>query len=297
MSTVQPELPTFSRDAGELPPLAGTEDTTAVGLQPLSVAGSSVLEEPPGEDTTVLTRPSSVPTVAIPSAVPAVEPGQGTLLAMPVSGRKTSRFGMRFHPIRKVWKLHSGLDLAAPCGTPVGAAAPGTVTRTGWAGGNGIQVKIDHGTLGGRHVVTTYNHLSAIGVRVGQSVQTHQGVGRVGNTGFSTGCHLHFEVIANGKFTDPEPWLNGTAGAVDFADMNSERPAEAGPAVVSSTPPSSPPVVASSNPPPTPSVATAPSPRWFRRRAPVRRRVPSPRPAPPSRPRRRSVPRPALRRA
>src|SRR5690606_38280921 len=104
----------------------------------------------------------------------------------------------------RVWKLHSGLDWAAPCGTPVGAAAPGVVTKVGWAGGNGRQVRIDHGVLAGHRVTTTYNHLSAVGVRVGQKVDVHQGVGRVGNTGYSTGCHLHFEVIADGHFTNPE---------------------------------------------------------------------------------------------
>ena len=157
-------------------------------------------EEAPGEDTTVLTRPSVVPTAPIPSVTRA---SSGALLSMPIQGRKTSRFGMRFHPVRHIWKLHSGLDLAAPCGTPVGAAAAGTVVRAGWAGGNGTQVKVDHGMLAGHRVITTYNHLSAIGVVVGQKVETHQGVGRVGTTGFSTGCHLHLMVWENGSMVNP----------------------------------------------------------------------------------------------
>ena len=127
----------------------------------------------------------------------------GRLLTMPVNGRSTSRFGMRFHPVLRVWKLHTGHDWAAPCGAPVGAAATGVVTRAGWAGGNGIQVRIDHGQIAGRHVVTTYNHLSAIGVRVGQEVVTGQGVGRIGTTGYSTGCHLHLMVWLNGKVVNP----------------------------------------------------------------------------------------------
>ncbi|MDO5735323.1 MAG: M23 family metallopeptidase, partial [Propionibacteriaceae bacterium] len=210
---------------------------------------SSALEEAPGEDTNVLTVPSSVPTAAIPS----VKPGTGTLLSMPVQGRKTSRFGMRFHPIRHVWKLHSGLDLAAPCGTPVGAAAPGTVTRTGWAGGNGIQVKIDHGMIGGHRVVTTYNHLSAIGVNVGQTVTAHQGVGRVGSTGYSTGCHLHFEVIADGNFTNPEPWLSGSTVVVDTTGMGYKQPPPGSTAPLPSAPVASPSPSAS----PVPSPATS----------------------------------------
>jgi len=143
----------------------------------------------------------------------------GDLFAQPVNGRRTSAFGMRFHPVLRRWKLHTGLDFAAPCGTPIGAAAGGRVVATGWAGGNGVQVKIDHGWIGGYRVVTTYNHLSAIGVRVGQVVEALDGIGRVGNTGYSTGCHLHFEVIANGQFTDPDPWLNGKPSRVDLSSV------------------------------------------------------------------------------
>ncbi len=190
-------------------------------------------EEAPGEDTTVLNSPSAIPTEGIPS----VEGEQGKLLSVPVKGRKTSRFGMRFHPVLHVWKLHTGLDFAAPCGTPVGAAAAGKVTRTGWAGGNGVQVKIDHGTIAGHHVETTYNHLSSIGVKVGQEVAVHQGVGRVGSTGYSTGCHLHFEVIVDGKFQDPEKWLNGEP-AVDasFSAGATPQPISTPPMATTSAP-------------------------------------------------------------
>nr|WP_231980196.1 M23 family metallopeptidase [Tessaracoccus coleopterorum] len=180
----------------------------------------------------------------------------GALLTRPVSGRTTSKFGMRFHPILKVWKLHTGLDWAVPCGTPVGAAAPGTVVKAGWAGGNGIQVKIDHGMLRGHRVVTTYNHLSSIGVRVGQKVQALDGVGRVGSTGYSTGCHMHFEVIADGQFTNPEPWLNGNPVVVDLGSMDySTVP----------TPTSAPPTVRPPSPTPTPTVPTSPTPTPRRR--------------------------------
>ncbi|GAB3810909.1 hypothetical protein GCM10028820_01250 [Tessaracoccus terricola] len=181
-------------------------------------------------------------------SVPAVDLPTGALLSQPVSGRKTSRFGNRFHPILRVWKLHTGLDFAAACGTPVGAAAAGKVTKVGWAGGNGMQVRVDHGRIGGHHVVTTYNHLSAVGVRVGQQVAVHQGVGRVGNTGYSTGCHLHFEVIANGWYTNPEQWLNGEAVDIDTSQMNN-RPA--------ATPTAS--ATASPTPSPTPSATLPPS--------------------------------------
>lgn len=164
--------------------------------------------------------PSAPPTIsAEPSIGSLGDLVDGELFAQPVNGRRTSAFGMRFHPVLRRWKLHTGLDFAAPCGTPVGAAAGGRVVATGWAGGNGVQVKIDHGWIGGYRVVTTYNHLSAIGVRVGQVVEALDGIGRVGNTGYSTGCHLHFEVIANGQFTDPEPWLNGKPSRVDLSSV------------------------------------------------------------------------------
>ena len=171
-------------------------------------------------------RPAEAPPPPEPESIPEEtaigsvgERAGGDLLSMPVNGRRTSVFGMRFHPILRVWKLHTGLDFAASCGTPVGAAAAGRVVSAGWAGGNGIQVKVDHGMLAGYRVVTTYNHLSAIGVRVGQQVDALDGVGRVGNTGYSTGCHLHFEVIVNGRFTDPEPWLNGQPSRVELRDI------------------------------------------------------------------------------
>lgn len=184
----------------------------------LRSVGGPAPGEAAGEDTTTLTTPSHIPTN---DQVPAITPGTGHLLSLPVLGRRTSRFGMRFHPILRVWKLHSGLDFAAPCGTPVGAAAAGVVVRTGWAGGNGVQVVVENGVLGSHRVRTTYNHLSSIGVRVGDHVAVHQGLGRVGSTGYSTGCHLHFEVIADGSFTDPEPWLNGKPVIVDLSSMTS----------------------------------------------------------------------------
>ncbi len=121
----------------------------------------------------------------------------------PVVGVPTSAFGPRYHPILHIWKLHSGQDFGAPCGTPVWAAKAGTVIRTGPAGGNGTQVAIDHGN----GLVTTYNHLSAYAAKPGMPVAQGQVIGLVGTTGLSTGCHLHFEVILKGAFVDPAPYL------------------------------------------------------------------------------------------
>lgn len=119
--------------------------------------------------------------------------------ARPVSGQITSRFGMRFHPILKVTKLHTGVDIAAPSGTPVAAAGDGVVVHAGWWGGYGNCVVVAHGN--GRS--TLYAHCSSLAVSDGARVRRGQTIGRVGSTGFSTGPHLHFEVRVNGKPVDP----------------------------------------------------------------------------------------------
>ncbi len=117
----------------------------------------------------------------------------------PVSGRITSGFGMRYHPILRKTKLHTGVDIAAPSGTPIRAAAAGTVIIAGWMDAYGYTVAIDHG--GG--VSTLYAHCSSVSVRVGQEVSQGQVIGRVGSTGWSTGPHLHWEVRRNGQPVDP----------------------------------------------------------------------------------------------
>lgn len=130
----------------------------------------------------------------------AVVPGRrlGRFL-MPARGVFTSGFGYRWHPIFHIRRMHTGMDIAAPRGAPVMAAADGTVLYTGWLGGYGKIVVIDHG--GG--VSTLYAHLSAILVRTGARVRRGQVIGRVGTTGYSTGPHVHFEVRINGRPVDP----------------------------------------------------------------------------------------------
>ena len=200
--------------------------TYVTEYDPLSAATPEVA----GQSEVPVPLPTAPKTITKEKVKPIGKANPDALLTRPVNGRTTSKFGMRFHPVLKVWKLHTGLDWGVPCGTPVGAAAAGTVVRTGWAGGNGIQVKIDHGMLAGHRVVTTYNHLSSIGVSVGQKVQPLDGIGRVGSTGYSTGCHMHFEVIADGQFTDPRavaqrrpgrrrPEQDGLRGAFEQPDV------------------------------------------------------------------------------
>jgi murein DD-endopeptidase MepM/ murein hydrolase activator NlpD len=126
----------------------------------------------------------------------------------PVHGQKSSDFGMRYDPYYHVWQLHAGVDLAAPEGTPIYAAAGGQVERAGWNGGNGNYTCLSHGLYQGLNLSTCYGHQSAILVRVGQRVQRGQLIGRVGTTGASTGDHLHFEVRLNGTPVQPLSWLD-----------------------------------------------------------------------------------------
>ena len=117
----------------------------------------------------------------------------------PVNAPVTSPFGYRFNPIGGYSELHDGIDFGSPCGTPVIAPWPGTVTFAGVAGGFGNRVVLDHGNGWG----SSYSHLSSFPVSVGQTITTGQIVGFVGTTGWSTGCHLHFSVTNAGVPTDP----------------------------------------------------------------------------------------------
>jgi murein DD-endopeptidase MepM/ murein hydrolase activator NlpD len=139
------------------------------------------------------------------SGGPVVQPG--ARLLMPVEGRKTSDFGMRLDPVYGVYRLHAGIDLAAPGGSPIFAAAAGEVLRAGWNGGYGNYTCLYHGRFQGKGFATCYAHQSSIGVRTGQRVRQGQVIGRVGTTGASTGNHLHFEVRLNGDPVNPLGWL------------------------------------------------------------------------------------------
>jgi murein DD-endopeptidase MepM/ murein hydrolase activator NlpD len=127
-------------------------------------------------------------------------------LSRPSDGWISSEFGMRFHPILHYWRLHAGRDFAADCGTPIRAAAPGTIISAGWGGGYGNRIMVDHGIVRGVDLVTTYNHMSRYAVRGGH-VSRGQVIGYVGTTGSSTGCHLHFETYEDGVPKDPRRWL------------------------------------------------------------------------------------------
>lgn len=131
----------------------------------------------------------------------------GSSLSRPVSGGITSGYGMRTHPITGRYKLHDGTDFSASCGTPIRAAAGGVVLEQYYNGGYGNRVILNNGLMGGRSIVTTYNHLSRYAKSVGDKVNRGDVIGYVGSTGYSTGCHLHFMVLVDGKTTDPMGWL------------------------------------------------------------------------------------------
>ncbi len=128
-------------------------------------------------------------------------------LVNPAAGPVSSAYGMRLHPVDGSWRFHDGLDIAAACGSPIVAAAAGSVTEVSVSGGYGNRLVIDHGRIGSSTVSTAYNHAQGWAVSVGQSVSQGQLLGWVGSTGVSTGCHLHFQAWLDGTLTDPQPLL------------------------------------------------------------------------------------------
>ena len=121
-----------------------------------------------------------------------------SLMKTPINGaRLSSSFGMRKHPILGYNKMHRGTDFAAPEGTPIMASGDGVITKAGWCGGGGNCVKIKHNST----YETVYAHMKnfARGIKEGKKVKQGQIIGYVGSTGLSTGPHLHYEVIVNGK--------------------------------------------------------------------------------------------------
>ena len=120
------------------------------------------------------------------------------LMKTPINGaRLSSSFGKRKHPILGYTKLHTGTDFAAPSGTPIMASGSGTVTRAKWCGGGGNCIKIKHNST----YETIYAHMKSFakGMKIGRKVRQGEVIGYVGSTGMSTGPHLHYEVIINGK--------------------------------------------------------------------------------------------------
>jgi murein DD-endopeptidase MepM/ murein hydrolase activator NlpD len=176
--------------------------------KPLEASPKAIdLQEPPsplplspGRGVAIL-----APTAAVGDSVKAgsVRPSEaqgGEGLTLPLDSATTSAFGWRNDPFRDRRKFHSGVDLRAAYGTEVPTAAPGKVTFAGERGAYGLLVVVEHPN----GVETRYAHLSSTAVKPGDSVAVGQTIGRVGSTGRSTGPHLHFEVLLNGKRVNPE---------------------------------------------------------------------------------------------
>jgi murein DD-endopeptidase MepM/ murein hydrolase activator NlpD len=186
-------------------------------------------------------------------------------LGQPSDGLITSRFGWRIHPIFGTREFHTGLDIANRIGTPVRAAESGIVRFVGWMGGYGRLITVTHAN----GLETSYSHLSAMLVMLGQRVVRGQVLGHMGNTGWSTGPHLLFEVRRNGVALDPVPFLHGARGqetvaaapparstrrATTVAPAATDTPAAATPAAAR---PAAAPVTPATAVPATPATATS----------------------------------------
>ncbi len=142
--------------------------------------------------------------------IPAIQPVANKDLKYTASG-----YGLRIDPIYNTTKFHEGMDFSANIGTPVYATGDGVVTKAGWQSGYGKIIKIDHGY----GYETWYAHLNDMDVRVGQKVVRGQVIGEVGNTGKSTGPHLHYEVHVKGRVVNPVNYYFMDLNADDYDKM------------------------------------------------------------------------------
>jgi murein DD-endopeptidase MepM/ murein hydrolase activator NlpD len=117
------------------------------------------------------------------------------------AGIMRSGFGARHHPLLRYTKMHTGVDWAAPMGTPIYASGNGVVEKAGWEGGYGRYIRIRHAN----GYQTAYGHMSAFARNMAEGKRVRQGqvIGYVGSTGLSTGAHLHYEILINGRHVDP----------------------------------------------------------------------------------------------
>lgn len=207
---------TADRHAGQL--VAETGRLTLDGPAPATGANDKAAVA--ADSACQTATPPPAPTVSL-AAMTARIPRMPTFgLRKPlIAGRVTSGFGLRVHPLLGGLRMHSGIDLAAPMGSPIIATDGGTVSTAGWQGGYGLAVTIDHAN----GLRTRYGHMSRISVAPGQSVRQGQVIGLVGSTGRSTGPHLHYEVLFRGQTINPATLLMAPAPKAAKAGPASAR--------------------------------------------------------------------------
>ena len=182
--------------------LARREDLGLTALLQRQLKDAAADRQLPGRPNTALPRPPTALPAGRATAIDAYRQQAGPtegMFMLPVEGQHTSSFGLRMHPIEHAERLHSGMDIAAPTGTPIQAAAAGQVVFSGAQAGYGNVVVIQHA----EGYATLYAHNMENLVSVGTSVSQGQPIATVGSTGRSTGPHLHFEVRKDGKWLDP----------------------------------------------------------------------------------------------
>lgn len=146
-----------------------------------------------------LSETGGVKTFSLKSEIASAKQGIETFERPLNKGNITSKFGSRIHPTFKKRMYHSGIDIAAPKGTPIFCSRPGKVSYSGWKSGYGYIIIVDHANK----MQTSYAHCSKLLVKVGQAVNAGQKIGLVGRTGVATGSHLHFEIRKKGRAVNP----------------------------------------------------------------------------------------------
>ena len=200
-ASAAPTLPRVTAAAAMAPVELAAPVPANVELYSALSQGLAVANKPKPKPQPAVVPPRPAPAKASrdrsPAAAATVEGLASRGYARPGAGRLTSGYGRRWG------RLHAGIDLASGIGSPIRAAAGGRVQSSGWEGGYGRAVRIEHSD----GTVTVYGHMSALLVDSGERVEAGQLIGREGNTGHSTGPHLHFEVRVAGTPVNPLTWL------------------------------------------------------------------------------------------
>lgn len=179
-----------------------------LGINPASMGGMGGPYEPVTDDAADTPKKADPQFRALFDSWKRLDTLQASLISVPSQKpvdmvTLTSGFGVRSDPFRGGRAMHAGVDIPGPIGTPIYATADAIVGRTGWVGGYGNMIELEHG----KGIQTRYGHLSSVGVVPGQRIKRGQQIGLMGSTGRSTGSHLHYEVRLDGRAVNPIPFL------------------------------------------------------------------------------------------